>query len=66
MACDTTLESIQIPVKFDHGYIIKYHKLIGELMFLCVHICPEFLYALSVLSRYLTKATPAHGAYIQC
>ena len=49
--------------KADLVYISKYQKLIGELMFLCVNTCPEISYALSVLSRYLTKATPQHGIH---
>ena len=60
MVCDADLESILIPDKADLVYISKYQKLIGELMFLCVNTCPEISYALSVLSRYLTKATPQH------
>ena len=63
MVCDADLESIPIPDKADLVYISKYQKLIGELMFLCVNTCPEISYALSVLSRYLTKATPQHGIH---
>ena len=65
MACDAW-NQIRFPSNLITDVYFKYQKLIGELKFLCVHTCPEFSYALSVLSRYLTKATPAHGAYIQC
>ena len=63
MVCDADLESIPIPEKPDLVYIFKYQKLIGELMFPCVNTCPEISYALSVLSRYLTKTTPQHGIH---
>jgi hypothetical protein len=32
-------------------------------MFLCVNTCPEISFALSVLSRYLTKSTPHYGTH---
>jgi hypothetical protein len=32
-------------------------------MFIDVITSPEILYALSVLSRYLTKVTPQHGIH---
>jgi hypothetical protein len=63
MICNADLESIPIPEKPDLVYISKYQKIIGELMFLCVNTCPEISYALSVLSRYLTKVTPQHGIH---
>ena len=63
MVCDADLEKIPIPDKLNPEYITLYQKLIGELMFLCVNTCPEISFALSVLSRYLTKATPQHGAH---
>jgi hypothetical protein len=47
----------------DLVYIFKFQKLIGELMFLGVNTSPEISYALSVLSRYLTKATTQHGIH---
>jgi hypothetical protein len=63
MVCDADLEKIPIPDKLDPEYITRYQKLIGELMFLFANTCPEISFALSVLSRYLTKATPQHGAH---
>jgi len=63
MVCDADLESIPIPEKPDLVYIFKFQKLIGELMFLGVNTSPEISYALSVLSRYLTKATTQHGIH---
>ena len=65
MVCDADLEKIPIPDKLNPEYITLYQKLIGELMFLCVNNCPEISFALSVLSRYLTKATPQHGAHAE-
>ncbi len=58
VVCDADLEKILVPEKLDPEYIILYQKLIGELMFLCVNTCPEISFALSVLSRCLTKTTP--------
>ena len=63
MVCDADLDAILIPDKPDLVYISKYQKMIDELMFLCVNTCSEISYALSVLSRYLTKATPQHGIH---
>jgi len=63
MVCDADLELIPIPEKPDLVYIFKFQKLIGELMFLGVNTSPEISYALSVLSRYLTKATTQHGIH---
>jgi len=56
---------IRLPDKPDLVYISKCQKLIGhsELMFIGVITSPEILYALSVLSTYLTKATPQHGIH---
>jgi hypothetical protein len=34
-------------------------------MFLCVNKCPEIPYALSVLSRYLTKVSPQNGVHVK-
>jgi hypothetical protein len=63
MICNADLDSIPISVKTDLVYIFKFQKLIGELMFLGVNASPEISYALSVLSRYLTKATTQHGIH---
>ena len=60
---DADLDSIHLPDKPDLIYISKCQKLIGELMFIGVITSLEILYTLSVLSRYLTKATPQHGIH---
>ena len=65
MVYDTDLESIPIPENPDLVYISKYQKLIGALVFLCVNTCPEISYTLSVLSRYLTNATPQYGIHVK-
>jgi hypothetical protein len=50
MVCDPDLEKIPIPDKLDPEYITLYHKLNGELLFLCVNTCPQISCTLSVLS----------------
>ncbi len=65
MIWNADLDSIPISVKPDLVYIFKFQKLIGELMFLGVNTSPEISYSLSVLSRYLTKATPQYGSHVK-
>ena len=60
---DDLLTSLAIPNPKPDAVIIKqYQRLVGSLLYLQVHTCPEISYAISVLSRYMTSASDTHLA----
>jgi hypothetical protein len=43
--------------------VAVYAKLVGELLYICINTVPEIMYALSALTRYMTRATSQHYGY---
>ena len=40
-----------------------YAALIGELFYMAINTVPQLRYSMSILTRYMSKATPVHLAY---
>jgi hypothetical protein len=45
--------------------VAAYDKLVGELLNICINTVPDIMYALSVLTRYVTRATSQHYGYVK-
>jgi hypothetical protein len=61
MAVDADLASL--PDVPDKDFVAVYAKLVGELLYICINTVPEIMYALSALTRYMTRATSQHYGY---
>jgi hypothetical protein len=47
----------------DKDIVAMYAKLVGELLYMCINTVPEIMYALSALTRYMTRSTSQHYGY---
>ena len=63
MAVDADLASLPLPDVPDKDIVAVYAKLVGELLYICINTVPEIMYALSALTRYMTRATSQHYGY---
>ena len=63
MAVDADLASLPLPDVPDKDIVAAYAKLVGELLYICINTVPEIMYALSALTRYMTRATSQHYGY---
>jgi len=57
------LDSLPPPDVLDKIVNHAYTALIGELLYIAINTVPQFRYSMSSLTRYMSKATPAHLAY---
>jgi hypothetical protein len=63
LMCNAYLDEIAASERpGDPAFVTKCQKLIGELLYLSVNTIPEIGYAMSCLTRYMTKPTPKLGA----
>jgi hypothetical protein len=60
MAVGADLASIPMPDVPDKDMVATYHKLVGELLNICINTVPGIMYT---LTRYLTRATSQHYGY---
>ncbi len=63
IAVDADLASLPLPDVPDKDIVAVYAKLVGELLYICINTVPEIMYALSALTRYMTRATSQHYGY---
>ncbi len=64
LMCNADLDEIAASEKpGDPAFVVKYQKLIGELIYLSVNTMPEIGYVMSCLTRYMTKPTPKLGTF---
>jgi hypothetical protein len=64
LMCNVDLDSIASSEKTgDVAFVSKFHKLIGELLYLSVNTIPEIGFVMSCLTRYMTKTTQKLGEY---
>jgi hypothetical protein len=63
MAVGTDLASIPIPDVPDKDIVAAYAKLVGELLYISIHTVPKIMYALSALTRFMTRATSQNYGY---
>ncbi len=63
MAVDADLASLPLPDVSDKDIVAVYAKLVGKLLYICINTVPEIMYALSALTRYMTRATSQHYGY---
>jgi hypothetical protein len=52
--------SIPLPDVPDKDIVAVYAKLVGELLCITINTVPEIMYALSALTRFMTRATSQH------
>ena len=63
MAVGADLASIPLPDVPDKDIVAAYAKLVGELLYISINTVPEIMYALSALTRFMTRATSQHYGY---
>jgi hypothetical protein len=63
MAVDTDLASIPLTDVPNKDIVAAYAKLVGELFYISINTVPEIMYSLSVLTRFMTRATSQHYGY---
>ena len=63
MVVDTDLASIPLPDVPDKDIVAAYANLVGELLYISINTVPEIMYALSALTRFMTRATSQHYGY---
>jgi hypothetical protein len=65
MPVGADLASIPLPDVPDKDIVAAYAKLVGELLYISISIntVPEIMYALSALTRFMTRATSQHYGY---
>ncbi len=64
LMCNVDLDSITSSEKpADAVFVVKYQKLIGELLYLSVNTMTEIGFVMSCLTRYMTKPTLKLGEY---
>jgi hypothetical protein len=63
MAVGADLASILLPDVPDKDIVAAYAKLVGELLYISINTVPEIMYALSALTRFMTRATSQHYGY---
>ncbi len=61
MAVDADLASLPLPDVPDKEIVAVYAKLVGELLYICINTVSEIMYALSALTRYMTRASQHYG-----
>ena len=59
---ESDLDSLPNPDVLDKIVIHTYAALIGELLYIAINTVPQLRYLMSSLTRYMSKATPAHLA----
>jgi len=57
------IDSLPIPDTPDKRVVHDYSALISELLYITINAMPQLCYAMSCLTRYMSKATPAHLTY---
>jgi len=57
------LDSLPILDTPDKIVVHAYAALIGELLYIAINTVPQLSYSMSSLTRYMSKATPAHLTY---
>jgi hypothetical protein len=60
MAVGADFASIPLPDVPDKDIVAAYAKLVGELLYISNNTVPEIMYALSALTRFMTRATSQH------
>jgi hypothetical protein len=64
LMCNVDLDAVAASEKpADPGFVPRYQKLIGELIYLSVNTMSEIGYVMSCLTRYMTKPTQKLGEY---
>ncbi len=63
MAVGADLASIPLPDVPDKDIIAANAKLVGELLYITINTVPEIMYALSALTRFMTRDTSQHYCY---
>ena len=63
MAVGADLASIPLPDVPDKDMVPVYAKLVGELLYITINTAPEIMYAVSALTRFMTRATSQHYGY---
>jgi hypothetical protein len=63
MTVDADLVSIPLPDVPDKDIVSAYVKLVGELLYISINTVPEIMYALSALTRFMTRSTSQHYVY---
>ena len=63
MTVDTDLVSIPLPDVPDKDIVAVYAKLVGEILYITINTAPEIMYAVSALTRFMTRATSQHYGY---
>ena len=59
--CDDILTQLAQPIENpDPAHVKQFQTLVGGLLYLQVHTCPEISFAVSILSRHMTKAGELH------
>ena len=65
LMCNVDLDAVTASEKpSDPGFVPRYQKLIGELIYLSVNTMSEIGYVMSCLTRYMTKPTQKLGEYV--
>jgi hypothetical protein len=65
MAVDADLASLPLSDVPDKDIVTTYDKLVGELLYISINTVPEIMYALSALTRFMTRATSQHYGYVK-
>jgi hypothetical protein len=65
IAVGADLVSIPLPDVPDKDIIAAYAKLVGELLYISINTVPEITYALSALTRFMTRVTSQHYGYVK-
>ncbi len=64
LMCNVDLDAVASSEKpADPGFVPRYQKMIGELIYLSVNTMSEIGYVMSCLTRYMTKPTQKLGEY---
>ncbi len=64
LMCNVELDAVTASDKpGDQTFVVRYQKLIGELLYLSVNTMPEIGYVMSCFTRYMTKPTQKLGEY---
>jgi hypothetical protein len=66
MAVGTDLASIPLPDVPDKDIVAAYAKLVGELLYISINTVPEIMYALSALTRFMTRGCQASQINVVC
>jgi len=59
----SNLDSLPAPDVLKQIVMHYYDALIGELLYIAISTVPQLRYSMSSLTRYMSKAMPAHFAY---